>query len=113
MTTQAKQFDSSEPEVSEQERRRDQPVPDAPATVRLAPVRLPRAAAAVYVLSFVSQMLLSAAVTERMSVFPFVVVQAVLIAYWVMLHRRRLADAGRPAGMVIAVAAIYTIEIVL
>ena len=67
----------------------------------------------VYALSFVSQMLLSAPVTGRMSVVPFVLVQIVLIAAWVVLHRQRLHDAGRPAGIAIGIAMIYALEMVL
>ncbi len=71
------------------------------------------AVVAVYVLSFVSQMLLSAPVTARVSVVPFVLVQIVLIAGWIVLHRRRLHDAGRATGMVIGIAMIYALEVVL
>ena len=68
---------------------------------------------AVYAVSFLSQMLLSAPVTARMSVVPFVLVQIVLIAVWVVLHRRRLHDAGRPTGVVIGIAMVYALEVVL
>ena len=71
------------------------------------------AAIAVYVLSFASQMLLSAPVTAQMSVVPFVLVQIVLIWVWIVLHRRRLRDAGRPTGIVIGVALVYALEVVL
>ena len=68
---------------------------------------------AVYAVSFLSQMLLSAPVTARMSVVPFVLVQIVLIAVWIVLHRRRLHDAGRPTGVVIGIAMIYALEVVV
>ena len=71
------------------------------------------AVTAVYAASFVSQMLLSAPVTARMSVVPFVAVQAVLIWLWIVLHRRRLRDAGRPSGIAIGIAMIYVLEVVL
>jgi hypothetical protein len=58
-------------------------------------------------------MLLSAPVTARMSVVPFVLVQIVLIAVWIVLHRWRLHDAGRPTGIVIGIAMIYALEVVL
>jgi uncharacterized membrane protein YhaH (DUF805 family) len=58
-------------------------------------------------------MLLSAPVTARMSVLPFVLVQIALIWLWIVLHRRRLRDAGRPTGIVIGIAAIYALEVVL
>jgi hypothetical protein len=68
---------------------------------------------AVYALSFASQVLLSPPVTGRLSVLPFIVAQAVLIGVWIVLHRRRLRDAGRPAGTAIGVAMVYALEIVL
>ena len=80
---------------------------------RLAPGPFALAVLAVYAASFVSQMLLSAPVTARLSVVPFVVVQAVLIWFWIVLHRRRLHDAGRPAGIAIGIAMIYVLEVVL
>lgn len=82
-------------------------------TSRLARGPFMLAAIAVYALSFVSQMLLSAPVTARMSVVPFVLVQMALIAVWIVLHRRRLHDAGRPTGIVIGVALVYALEVVL
>ena len=51
--------------------------------------------------------------TGRFNVLPFVLAQLILIAAWIVLHRRRLHDAGRPTGMVTGIAAIYTLEIVL
>src|ERR1700712_1169864 len=84
----------------------------------LQPSRLARgpfalAAISVYLGSFVSQILLSAPVTARMNVAPFVVVQALLIWLWIVLHRRRLHDAGRPAGVVIGIALVYALTAVL
>ena len=68
---------------------------------------------AVYLLSFASQMLLSPPVTARMNVAPFVLVQIVLIGAWIVLHQRRLRDAGRPTGITIGIAMVYAIEVVL
>jgi uncharacterized membrane protein YhaH (DUF805 family) len=82
-------------------------------TGRLARGPFVLAVIALYVLSFVSQMLLSAPVTGRMSVVPFVLVQIVLISLWIVVHRRRLHDAGRPTGIVIGVALVYALEMVL
>jgi hypothetical protein len=58
-------------------------------------------------------MLLSAPVTAQMSVAPFVLVQIVLIWLWILLHRRRLRDAGRPTGIATGVALVYALEVVL
>jgi hypothetical protein len=76
-------------------------------TSRLARGPFVLAVIVVYALSFVSQMLLSAPVTARRSV------QIALIWCWIVLHRRRLRDAGRPTGIVIGIAAIYALEVVL
>jgi hypothetical protein len=67
----------------------------------------------VYFLSFASQVLLTAPVTRHLSVVPFALAQAVLIAVWIVLHRRRLCDAGRPIGIVSVVALIYASEMAL
>jgi len=68
---------------------------------------------AVYGLSFVSQALLSAPVTKQMSVVPFLLVQIILIWLWIVLHRRRLRDAGRATGVVIGIAMVYALEVIL
>jgi uncharacterized membrane protein YhaH (DUF805 family) len=68
---------------------------------------------AVYLASFVSQMLLSAPVTAQVGVVPFVLVQVALIWLWIVLHTRRLRDAGRTTGIVIGIAMIYVLEVVL
>lgn len=67
----------------------------------------------IYIASFISQMLLSQPVTSRLSVVPFVLAQVVLIGLWIVLHRRRLDDAGRPWGTVIGIAMVYALEIAL
>ena len=71
------------------------------------------AVVAVYLVSFASQMLLSAPVTTRLSVVPFVLAQIALIWLWIVLHRRRLRDAGRPSGTVFGVAFVYALQVVL
>jgi len=80
---------------------------------RLAPLPFVVAAIVVYLASFGSQVLLSAPVTARMSVAPFVLVQAALIWLWLVLHARRLHDAGRPAGLAVGIAIVYALEVVL
>jgi hypothetical protein len=88
-------------------------VPPQKAAERLARGPFVLAIVAVYVASLGSQVLLSAPVTSRLSVVPFAAVQTVLILLWVLLHRRRLHDAGKPAGIVIGVALVYALEVVL
>jgi uncharacterized membrane protein YhaH (DUF805 family) len=71
------------------------------------------AVSAVYLVSFASQMLLSEQVTARVGVAPFVLAQIALIWLWIVLHRRRLRDAGRPSGIVFGVAFVYALQVVL
>jgi hypothetical protein len=88
-------------------------VSSKPAGGRLARGPFVIAAAVVYALSFASQVLLSPPVTGRMGVVPFVAAQAVLIGIWIVLHQRRLRDAGRAAGTAVGVAMVYALEVVL
>jgi uncharacterized membrane protein YhaH (DUF805 family) len=81
--------------------------------VRLARGPFTLAVIAVYLASFASQVLLSPPVTARAGVALFVVVQIALIWFWIVLHTRRLRDAGRPTGIVIGIAMIYVLEVVL
>ena len=67
----------------------------------------------VYVLSFLSQMLLSEPVLSRAGPWPFAAVQAALIWAWFVLHARRLRDAGHGSGMAIGIAIVYALAIVL
>lgn len=85
--------------------------PTPPAGIKRGPFAA--AVSLVYLLSFVSQMLLSPPVTSRMNVVPFVLVQGVLIGLWVVLHRRRLRDAGRPSGTAIGIAMVYALAVAL
>lgn len=80
---------------------------------RLAPLPFAVSIVAVYALSFASQVLLAQPTTGAFGVFPFVLVQAALIGAWIVLHRRRLRDAGRPAGIAIGIASVYALEVVL
>jgi hypothetical protein len=87
--------------------------PSPKSTMRLARGPFALATVAVYLASFASQILLSGPVTSRAGVAPFALAQAVLVVVWVLLHQRRLHDAGRPTGTVIGVAMVYSLEIVL
>jgi hypothetical protein len=85
--------------------------PAAPAGIKPGPFIV--AALLLYIASFISQILLSQPVTARLSVVPFLIVQVVLIGLWIVLHRRRLNDAGRPWGTVIGIAMVYALEVAL
>ena len=66
---------------------------------------------AVYLASFASLLLLTGAVTARLGVWPFTLVQAALAWAWTVLHVKRLRDAGRPAAGAIAVALLYALSV--
>jgi len=80
---------------------------------RIAPRPFALVVAGVYLGSFLSQVLLSPAVTMRLGVAPFAVLQALLIWTWLALHARRLRDAGRPSGPALAIALLYALAMVL
>lgn len=91
---------------------------EAPAQVlsasgRIAPKPFVLGVIAVYVLSFLSQVLLSPPVTGRVGIMPFTILQALLTWVWFALHARRLRDAGRPIGPAIAIAVLYALAMVL
>jgi uncharacterized membrane protein YhaH (DUF805 family) len=87
--------------------------PPLPPGARLARGPFALAVIGVYLVSFASQILLSAPVTAHLSVVPFVVAQIALIWLWIVVHRRRLCDAGRPGGIVVGIAMVYALEAVL
>src|SRR5438552_3543675 len=67
----------------------------------------------VYFAILASQMLLSMPETGSLRVVPFVLLQAVLIWPWYVLHVRRLRDAARPTGIVKGMAVVLAMETVL
>src|SRR5688572_13732790 len=80
---------------------------------RLAPRPFAVAVILVYLLSFFSQALLSAPVTSRVALWPFALLQAALVWIWIVLHVKRLRDAGRPFGLAAGVACLYVLALVL
>ena len=80
---------------------------------RLAPQPFVLGALAVYVVGFLSQLLLNSQVTRHANVIPFVLVQIALAWIWYALHVRRLRDAGRGVGTAIALTIMYLLAIVL
>lgn len=79
---------------------------------RVGPRAFGYAIAGVYCLSFLSQMLISPPVTVRFGLLPFVALQAMLAWAWLVLHVKRLRDAGYPPGPAIGIAALYALAIV-
>jgi uncharacterized membrane protein YhaH (DUF805 family) len=80
---------------------------------RITPRPFRLAVLGVYLLSFLSQVLLSPPVTVQFSIMPFAIAQALLTWIWYVLHVRRLRDAGRPAGAASAIAVLYALAMVL
>jgi len=83
------------------------------ASGRIAPRPFALGAVAVYVLSFLSQALISPSVTARWGVWLFALAQAPLIWAWFALHAKRLRDAGHPSGSAFAIAVLYALALVL
>lgn|SRR5438477_7694527 len=68
---------------------------------------------AVYAAGAASQLLLSGEVIARAGLWPFIIVQAALVWAWLVLHVRRLRDAGQAPGASIGVALIYALSLAL
>jgi uncharacterized membrane protein YhaH (DUF805 family) len=83
------------------------------ASGRIAPRPFAFAVIFVYVLGFLSQVLISPPLTARYGVLPFAVLQAALTWAWLALHAGRLRDAGRPVGPALGIAVLYVLAIVL
>lgn len=66
---------------------------------------------AIYVAGFASQALLSASVTGRSGLWPFIAAQVTLIWAWLALHIKRLRDAGRATGPAVGIAIIYALAL--
>lgn len=66
----------------------------------------------VYVLSFLSQVLLAGPVLARAGPWSFAVVQTALAWTWFVLHARRLRDAGRGHGLAVGIVILYALAIV-
>ena len=80
---------------------------------RLAPGTFAIAIGLAYLASFLSQALLSPPVTGRVGLGPFALLQLALVWAWVVLHVKRLRDAGRPTGLAIGIACLYVLALVL
>lgn len=84
-----------------------------PTQGRLAPKRFALGILGVYVAGIAAQALLSGDVTTRAGLWPFIAVQAALIWAWLVLHIRRLRDAGQGPAAAIGVALLYVLSIAL
>ena len=68
---------------------------------------------AVYLAGIAAQALLSGEVVARAGLWPFILAQAALIFLWLVLHVRRLRDAGQGPAAAIGVAFIYALAVAL
>ncbi len=66
-----------------------------------------------YALWLAAHLLTVPAVLARAGLWPFVLVQALLIWVWFALHAKRLRDAGRGVGPAQGIAVIYTLAVAL
>ena len=80
---------------------------------RLAPPSFARAALALYLLAFLSQLLLSRPVLAQLGPAPFALVQALAVWSWFCLHAKRLRDSGTEIGAAIAIAILYGLAVLL
>ncbi len=80
---------------------------------RLAPRPFAIAIIGVYLTSFFSQVLLGAPVTGRVGLWPFTLLQAALVWTWLLLHVKRLRDAGRSPGVAFGIAGLYILALAL
>src|SRR6185295_7857026 len=82
-------------------------------TGRLAPRPFALAVVIVYVLSFLSQVLISPPATVRWGVWAFLLVQIPLTWTWFTLHAKRLRDAGHVIAPALAMAVLYALAMIL
>jgi hypothetical protein len=80
---------------------------------RIGPRPFAVSAIMLYLASFLSQALLAAPVMARFDLWPFGVVQTLLLVGWLELHAYRLRDAGRGIGTAVGIAILYALAIVL
>ncbi|MGD0027130.1 MAG: hypothetical protein ABSC37_21325 [Xanthobacteraceae bacterium] len=68
---------------------------------------------AIYVAGAASQWLTVPDVIAWGGLWPFMIVQGLLIWVWFALHAKRLRDAGRAIGLAVGVSLLYTLSVVL
>ena len=60
-----------------------------------------------------SQALTLRDVIKSAGLWPFLAAQIVLIWIWYALHAKRLRDAGKPAGLAVAISLLYLLSVAL
>jgi uncharacterized membrane protein YhaH (DUF805 family) len=71
------------------------------------------AAIVVYVVGIASHLLTGSSVVAHAGLWPFLIVQVLLIWIWYAVHAKRLHDAGRTTGLAAGVATLYALSIAL
>jgi uncharacterized membrane protein YhaH (DUF805 family) len=80
---------------------------------RLRPQPFIYGAAAVYLAGAASHLLTTPLVIGRGGLWPFIIVQLLLVWLWFVLHAKRLHDGGRGSGLAWGVGLLYVLSIVL
>jgi uncharacterized membrane protein YhaH (DUF805 family) len=80
---------------------------------RLGPQGFVLAAIGVYAVGVASQLLTVPGIIVRGGIWPFALVQVLLIWIWFSLHARRLHDADHSAGLAAAAAIFYLLAILV
>ena len=80
---------------------------------RIAPKRFAVGVALVYLVAFLSQLLISPRMMLHAGVLPFALIQGVAIWAWFCLHVKRLRDADRDPGLAMAIAVLYGLGMIL
>jgi hypothetical protein len=82
-----------------------------PTQGRLAPKPFALGVLVVWIGGIGTQFLLTGDVMARVGIWPFIAAQAALIWAWLVLHIRRLRDAGQGPTAAIGIALIYLLSI--
>ena len=80
---------------------------------RMRPRPFLAAIASVYIAGALSHWLTVPDVIARVGLWAFAAVQAGLIWLWLVLHAKRLHDAGRGEGLAIAISLLYVLSLAL
>jgi len=80
---------------------------------RIAPQPFVFSAVALYLFGLASHSLTRPDIMAREGLWPFMAVQAVLIWIWLVLHTKRLRDAGSAGGIAVGASVLYALSIVL
>jgi hypothetical protein len=80
---------------------------------QLAPAPFGRAVVAIYLLAFLSQLLVSPPLLAHAGAGPFALVQGLATWSWFCLHAKRLRDSGAGIGAASAIAILYGLAVLL